>query len=204
MWRNVFGHAIYQALIIMVVIFFGQGTICHHYDQLNLENGKNPFFSKEHYTSEASQKWWIDADYKVADFDQEKLFEFKCEHYVETHKDEVKAFKKDNKKAFDCSADDEDVKKIIDAEPTFLPQDMDVGVPTQKCLHFTYVFQSFVFMQVFNQINARKLELGEINVFEGIFRNMLFIYITIFTFVIQMAMVEYGGAAVKSYPLNSQ
>lgn len=66
------------------------------------------------------------------------------------------------------------------------------------------MFQSFVFMQVFNQINARKLELGEINVFEGIFRNMLFIWITIFTFVIQMAMVEYGGAAVKSYPLNSQ
>jgi Ca2+ transporting ATPase len=59
-------------------------------------------------------------------------------------------------------------------------------------------------MQVFNQINARKLEEGEINVFAGIFRNMLFIYITIFTFGIQMAMVEYGGAAVKSYPLNTR
>jgi len=57
-------------------------------------------------------------------------------------------------------------------------------------------------MQIFNQINARKLEEGEINVFSGMFRNMLFILITIFTFVIQMAMVEYGGAAVKSFPLD--
>ena len=59
-------------------------------------------------------------------------------------------------------------------------------------------------MQIFNQINARKLEEGEKNVFEGMFRNMLFVYITFFTFAIQMAMVEYGGAAVKSYPLDTR
>lgn len=32
---------------------------------------------------------------------------------------------------------------------------------------------------------------------------MLFIYITIITIIIQLAMVEYGGAVVKSYPLNT-
>lgn len=31
---------------------------------------------------------------------------------------------------------------------------------------------------------------------------MLFIYITIFTILIQMAMVEYGGTFVKAYPLS--
>ena len=41
-------------------------------------------------------------------------------------------------------------------------------------LHFTFIFQSFVFMQVFNQINARKLFEGEFNVFEGIFKNKMF------------------------------
>mmetsp|Transcript_9898 Transcript_9898/g.14986 ORF Transcript_9898/g.14986 Transcript_9898/m.14986 type:complete len:87 (+) Transcript_9898:3526-3786(+) len=59
-------------------------------------------------------------------------------------------------------------------------------------------------MQIFNQINARKLEEGEVNVFAGFFNNMLFIYITLFTILIQMAMVEYGGTFVKSYPLNRQ
>lgn len=57
-------------------------------------------------------------------------------------------------------------------------------------------------MQVFNQINAKKIELGEINVFKGIFNNMLFVWITILTFLIQMAMVEMGGKVVKAFPLS--
>ena len=57
-------------------------------------------------------------------------------------------------------------------------------------------------MQVFNQINAKKIELGELNVFKGIFNNMLFVWITILTFAIQMAMVEVGGKVVKSFPLS--
>lgn len=57
-------------------------------------------------------------------------------------------------------------------------------------------------MQVFNQINAKKIELGELNVFKGLFNNMLFVWITILTFFIQCAMVEYGGKVVKSFPLS--
>lgn len=61
----------------------------------------------------------------------------------------------------------------------------------------------FVFMQLFNQINARKIEEGELNVFKGFFNNFLFIFVTILTFVVQMAMVEVGGKAIKTWPLNS-
>ena len=121
-----------------------------------------------------------------------------------THPEDVHAWEKENKETFDCFIEHDGIKTIIDAQPEFLPQDLEAGHPTQKCLHFTFVFQAFVFMQIFNQINARKLEEGEKNVFEGVFRNMLFVYITIFTFVIQMGMVEYGGAAVKAYPLNTK
>jgi len=32
-----------------------------------------------------------------------------------------------------------------------------VGAPTPKCIVYTMVFQTFVFLQLFNQINARKL-----------------------------------------------
>jgi len=64
-------------------------------------------------------------------------------------------------------------------------------------------FQTFVFMQVFNQINAKKIELGELNIFKGIFNNMLFVWITLLTFIIQMGMVEYGGKFVKAYPLKT-
>lgn len=64
------------------------------------------------------------------------------------------------------------------------------------------VFQVFVFMQLFNQLNARLIEFGEFNIFAGIFRNWLFIFITLLTFVVQVAMVEVGGQVTKCYPLN--
>jgi len=40
-----------------------------------------------------------------------------------------------------------------------------VNVPTEKCRHFTMIFNTFVFMQVFNEINSRKLAAYDYNVF---------------------------------------
>ena len=48
-------------------------------------------------------------------------------------------------------------------------------------------------MQVFNEINARKLKSSELNVFENFFNNPLFIIILIATIAIQIACVEFGG-----------
>ena len=31
MWRNVFGHAIYQIIVLVVVIFAAQGTVVANY-----------------------------------------------------------------------------------------------------------------------------------------------------------------------------
>ena len=75
-------------------------------------------------------------------------------------------------------------------------------MPTQKTLHFTIIFQAFVFMLVFNQINGRKIFEGELNVFAGILANNLFVGIVLLTIVVQIAMVELGGKAVKTYPLG--
>uniref|UniRef100_A0AAR2J6Z2 Calcium-transporting ATPase n=1 Tax=Pygocentrus nattereri TaxID=42514 RepID=A0AAR2J6Z2_PYGNA len=51
--------------------------------------------------------------------------------------------------------------------------------------HYTIVFNTFVMMQLFNEINARKIH-GERNVFDGIFNNMIFCSIVFGTFVIQV------------------
>jgi len=51
------------------------------------------------------------------------------------------------------------------------------------------IFQSFVFMQLFNQIAARKLGERELNVFKGFFENPIFLFIAGITFVIQMLLV---------------
>jgi len=57
-------------------------------------------------------------------------------------------------------------------------------------------------MQIFNQINARKIELGELNVFKGFFSNFLFLGVTVLTFAVQMYMVEIGGKPVKCFALS--
>lgn len=56
-------------------------------------------------------------------------------------------------------------------------------------------------MQVFNSINARKLE-NEFNVFSGFFNNPIFLIITLLTIVVQMILVEYGKSPVNCVPLT--
>lgn len=51
--------------------------------------------------------------------------------------------------------------------------------------HYTIVFNTFVMMQLFNEFNARKIH-GERNVFDGIFKNLIFCSIVFGTFVIQV------------------
>uniref|UniRef100_A0A8C4ZR01 Calcium-transporting ATPase n=1 Tax=Gadus morhua TaxID=8049 RepID=A0A8C4ZR01_GADMO len=55
--------------------------------------------------------------------------------------------------------------------------------------HYTIVFNVFVMMQLFNEINARKIH-GERNVFEGIYRNPIFCSVVLGTFII---IVQFGG-----------
>uniref|UniRef100_A0A7N8XVK5 Calcium-transporting ATPase n=1 Tax=Mastacembelus armatus TaxID=205130 RepID=A0A7N8XVK5_9TELE len=51
--------------------------------------------------------------------------------------------------------------------------------------HYTIVFNVFVMMQLFNEINARKIH-GERNVFEGIYRNPIFCSVVLGTFALQL------------------
>jgi Ca2+ transporting ATPase len=68
--------------------------------------------------------------------------------------------------------------------------------------HFTIFFNIFVFMQVFNSINARKLLKSELNIFEGIFNNWLYIAVQLFIVVGQIFMVQIGGRALRTHPLT--
>uniref|UniRef100_A0A8C5V3X6 Calcium-transporting ATPase n=1 Tax=Microcebus murinus TaxID=30608 RepID=A0A8C5V3X6_MICMU len=58
--------------------------------------------------------------------------------------------------------------------------------------HYTIVFNTFVLMQLFNEINARKIH-GEKNVFAGIHRNLIFCTVVLGTFISQILIVEFGG-----------
>jgi len=91
--------------------------------------------------------------------------------------------------------------------------DILFGVPSDRALshfewndvngyHFTIFFNIFVFLQVFNSINARKLKKEELNVFEGIFDNYLYILIQLIIIAGQIIMVSFGGQALRTQCLS--
>merc|ERR1712167_419910 len=57
-------------------------------------------------------------------------------------------------------------------------------------------------MQLFNQLNSRKLGEKDYNIFADFFNNWMFIIIPIITFAVQMVIVEYGGRYMRAYPLT--
>jgi hypothetical protein len=59
-------------------------------------------------------------------------------------------------------------------------------------------------MQIFNEINARKLGAKEYNVFGGFFNNPLFLLILVATMVVQYFMVQIGGPSVRTVPLSDE
>ncbi|XP_064778918.1 plasma membrane calcium-transporting ATPase 3-like isoform X2 [Oncorhynchus masou masou] len=67
--------------------------------------------------------------------------------------------------------------------------------------HYTIIFNTFVLMQLFNEINARKIH-GERNVFDGIFHNPIFCSIVLGTFLMQFVIVQFGGKPFSCTPLN--
>ncbi|KAL3070900.1 hypothetical protein niasHS_017025 [Heterodera schachtii] len=67
--------------------------------------------------------------------------------------------------------------------------------------HFTIVFNTFVMMTLFNEINARKIH-GERNVFQGMFTNPIYCTIWVFTLILQFVIVQFGGRWFATAPLK--
>merc|ERR1712130_815361 len=67
--------------------------------------------------------------------------------------------------------------------------------------HLTVVFNVFVWMQIFNEINARKVN-NERNVFQGIHKNWIFWMIIVISVIAQIILVQFGGAFASTLNLN--
>ncbi|TKY53381.1 putative calcium-transporting ATPase 11 [Spatholobus suberectus] len=66
----------------------------------------------------------------------------------------------------------------------------------------TLIFNSFVFCQVFNEINSREIE--KINIFRGMFESWIFFTVIFSTVVFQVVIVELLGAFASTVPLSWQ
>ncbi|CAI9754808.1 unnamed protein product [Fraxinus pennsylvanica] len=66
----------------------------------------------------------------------------------------------------------------------------------------TFIFNTFVFCQVFNEMNSRDIE--KINIFRGMFGNWVFTGIIAATVIFQVIIVEFLGTFASTIPLNWQ
>ncbi|KAF2309916.1 hypothetical protein GH714_005605 [Hevea brasiliensis] len=64
----------------------------------------------------------------------------------------------------------------------------------------TLIFNAFVLCQIFNEFNARKPD--ELNIFDGITKNHLFMVIVAVTLVLQVIIIEFIGKFTSTVKLN--
>ncbi|KAG2408535.1 Calcium-transporting ATPase [Vigna angularis] len=72
--------------------------------------------------------------------------------------------------------------------------------PNAEVVLNTLIFNTFVFCQVFNEVNSREME--EIDVFKGIWDNHVFIGVLGCTVFFQIVIVEYLGTFANTTPLS--
>jgi magnesium-transporting ATPase (P-type) len=71
-----------------------------------------------------------------------------------------------------------------------------------KVLHFTYIFNTFVFLQIFNEINCRKVGVFDKNVFESFFHNKFFLMVIAGTLAAQFFLTNYCSSIMSTKPLS--
>ncbi|XP_076922400.1 calcium-transporting ATPase 2, plasma membrane-type-like isoform X5 [Bidens hawaiensis] len=64
----------------------------------------------------------------------------------------------------------------------------------------TLIFNSFVFCQLFNEVNSREME--KLNVFNGILKNNVFVVVLSATVVFQVIIIEFLGTFARTSPLT--
>lgn len=71
-----------------------------------------------------------------------------------------------------------------------------------KQRHFTYIFNTFVFLQLFNEVNCRKVGPRDFNVFEAPFHNYYFLAVAVGTVAVQVALCQLCPTLAGATPLG--
>lgn len=72
-----------------------------------------------------------------------------------------------------------------------------------KRTHLTYIFNIFVFLQLFNMLNCRQLGKREFNIFEKPFHNFYFILMFVLIAAIQVLGCQYFPGITQTVPLTA-
>lgn len=90
------------------------------------------------------------------------------------------------------------IASYTDAEKAIRTDKVKDNSKANKRLHLTYIFNVFVFLQIFNEINCRKTGRQDFNVIEKLFtfgHNWYFLIVVVGTFAVQICMCEIASLA---------
>ncbi|KAG1453737.1 hypothetical protein G6F56_007496 [Rhizopus delemar] len=76
-----------------------------------------------------------------------------------------------------------------------------LNYPTESVVLQTVVFNTFVFCQIFNEVNCRRID-SRLNIFSNILANKFFIVIFLICGLGQVLIVQFGGPAFQVIALN--
>ena len=68
--------------------------------------------------------------------------------------------------------------------------------------HTTIIFNSLIFMQIFNAFISRILDRNNLNIFKNITKHHVFIIIQTLILVSQVLIIHYGGRITRTRPLR--
>jgi len=78
------------------------------------------------------------------------------------------------------------------------------GDPTPKAVVFTMIFNTFVWLHIFNEFNCRKVGATQYNMFDGLITNWMFLVVISAIIALQVLLVEYGGEAMQTTKLSAK
>ncbi|KAI3654951.1 hypothetical protein MP228_000331 [Amoeboaphelidium protococcarum] len=78
---------------------------------------------------------------------------------------------------------------------------LDVSQPDQAKLLNSFVFNLFIFLQLFNQVNCRTID-GSLNVFKGITKNRFILPMSVIIVGVQVIIMFFGGSVFKTVPIT--
>jgi Ca2+ transporting ATPase len=178
MVRNMIFHSIWQ-LAILLTLIFAIGDVCEAGESIDVCAGTPykdmPFALRSGRPSDFDLELVPDQNTCVPKFDPEKS-------------DSYYLIKSPAAMAIDASG--LTYQGYVPLRSKDYCQEVHgCGVKSQ---HYTIIFNVFVFLQVFNEINARKIH-NEWNMFQGILYNDMFLAVVIGTIIVQIILVQVPG-----------
>ena len=90
MWRNVFGHAIYQIVVILLLVFYAPGTLINDYwvRCYEFQDGQcvvyNAFYTRELYQTPEQISWWKNLNLTRSQFEESDIKDMICQKFRES------------------------------------------------------------------------------------------------------------------------